>query len=210
MSVLTLIGEAVIAGDAEKTTEGIEKAIAEGFDAGTILEGGLIAGMNVLGIRFKNNEVYIPEVLIAARAMQFGLDVLQPLLVSSGVQSKGTFVIGTVQSDLHDIGKNLVIMMFKGAGFNVIDLGIDVSIEKFIAAVDEHKPQVVGVSALLTTTMSQMQQTVEKLKAHNKDVKIIIGGAPVTQQFADKIGADGYGADATSAVDKALELLASA
>jgi 5-methyltetrahydrofolate--homocysteine methyltransferase len=165
--------------------------------------------MNEVGRRFKNNEFYVPEVLIAARAMHAAMDVLKPLLAASDVQPVGTVVIGTVKGDLHDIGKNLVAMMLEGGGFNVIDLGVDVSPEKFLQAVREHKPNIVGLSALLTTTMPAMKTTIEALKeAGVRDqVKVIIGGAPVTQRFADEIGADGYAPDAASAVDVARQLL---
>ncbi|KJR44110.1 5-methyltetrahydrofolate--homocysteine methyltransferase [Desulfosporosinus sp. I2] len=172
-----------------------------------ILNDALISGMTVIGIRFKNNEVYVPEMLIAARAMQSGLNVLKPLFVKEGIKEKATVVIGTVKGDLHDIGKNLVKMMFEGAGYKVIDLGTDVGPEKFVQAVKDHKPQIVCMSALLTTTMSQMKATVEQLSPFADQIKILVGGAPVTQNFANEIGADGYATDAASAVDKANEVL---
>lgn len=206
MSVLVEMQEAVIKGNAAKVTECAEKAVAEGMGVREILNEGLIAGMNVVGVRFKANEIYVPEVLIAARAMHAGMKVVKPLIVAAKIKEKGIVLVGTVKGDLHDIGKNLVIMMLEGAGYKVIDLGIDVSTAKFVQAVEEHKPQVVGMSALLTTTMTNMRECVEALKPYN--VKVMIGGAPVTQKFAEEIGADAYAADAATAVEKANELLA--
>ncbi|MHB8073254.1 cobalamin B12-binding domain-containing protein [Desulfosporosinus fructosivorans] len=208
MSVLDDIKESVITGNARKTKEYAEQAVAEGIEVGIILNDGLLAGMNYIGVRFKNNEVYVPEVLIAARAMHSGMAVIKQLIVSAGIQEKGIVVIGTVKGDMHDIGKNLVIMMLQGAGYKVIDLGIDVAAEKFIEAVDEYKPQFVCLSALLTTTMPQMKTIVEQLQPYS-NVKVLIGGAPVTQKYADDIGAHGYAPDGASAVDKANELLVS-
>ena len=201
MSDLQSIKEAVINGNAAAVKENVEKAVAEGVVVSTILDDALIAGMNVIGVRFKNNEIYVPEVLIAARAMHAGLAVIKPLIAKSGVQEKGTVVLGTVKGDLHDIGKNLVGMMLEGAGYKVIDLGVDNAPEKFVQAVEEHKPQILGMSALLTTTMTQMKVTVEQLAPYRDKVKIMIGGAPVTQKFADDIGVDAYAPDGASAVD---------
>jgi corrinoid protein of di/trimethylamine methyltransferase len=206
MSTLEQIKEAVISGSAKKAKEHTEAAVDEGVSVSTILNDGLIAGMAVIGTRFKANEVYVPEVLMSARAMHTGLAVIKPLIASSGVKEKGTVAIGTVRGDLHDIGKNLVIMMLEGAGYKVIDLGVDVPTEKFQQAIDEYKPQVVGISALLTTTMVQMKDTVGTLKQNGAKTKIIVGGAPVTLKFAEEIGADGYASDAASAVDKVAEL----
>lgn len=206
MSILLEMKDAVIAGKAPLVKECAEKAVAEGIDVGTILNEGLLAGLSVVGVRFKNNEVYVPEVLIAARAMHAGMAVIKPLIVNSGIKEKGVVVIGTVKGDLHDIGKNLVVMMMEGAGYKVVDLGVDVGAEKFIQAVEEHKAQIVCLSALLTTTMGQMKAIVEQLKPYSK-VKVLVGGAPVTQAFADEIGAHGYAPDAASAVDRANELL---
>jgi 5-methyltetrahydrofolate--homocysteine methyltransferase len=163
--------------------------------------------MNVIGERFKNNEVYIPEVLIAARAMKSALEVLAPRLVEAGVEPVGKAVMGTVQGDLHDIGKNLVAMMLKGAGFDVVDLGVDVSAQKFVEKAKETKAKLVGMSALITTTMPSMEKTVKALKEAGLAVKTMIGGAPVTQAYADRIGADGYAPDAASAVDLAKSLI---
>ena len=187
----------------------VRAAVDEGVDVEKILNEGLIAGMDVVGVRFKNNEFYVPEVLIAARAMHAGMGVIQPLLAKAGVKPIGNIAIGTVKGDLHDIGKNLVSMMFKGAGFQVNDLGIDISPERFVEAVEKEGAQLVGMSALLTTTMPSMKTVIEALEKaglRNK-VKMIIGGAPVTQSYADEIGADGYAPDASTGVDKAKELL---
>jgi 5-methyltetrahydrofolate--homocysteine methyltransferase len=207
MSTLEKIKEQVIAGSVKNVKEYTDIAIAEGLDVSTILNDGLIAGMNVIGALFKINEVYVPEVLMAARAMHTGLAVIKPLIVSAGIKEKGVVAIGTVKGDMHDIGKNLVIMMLEGAGYRVIDLGIDTPAEKFLQAVEEQHPQVIGLSALLTTTMPEMQGTVEKLKRYGDRIKIVVGGAPITAKFAKDIGADGHAADAASAVDVVSELI---
>ncbi|MEW6374692.1 MAG: corrinoid protein, partial [Thermodesulfobacteriota bacterium] len=178
--------------------------------AETILKDGLIQAMDRVGVRFKNGEIYIPEVLIAARAMHAGMAVLKPILSKSTTAMAGKVIIGTVKGDLHDIGKNLVIMMLEGGGFEVVDLGIDVSAQKFIEAIKEHKPQVVGMSALLTTTMREMKNTIQAIEwaGLRNQVKTIVGGAPVTEKFAKEIGANGYAPDAASAVDMVKSLLA--
>ncbi|MFA6187368.1 MAG: corrinoid protein [Phycisphaerae bacterium] len=207
MADLKALGEAVIRGDQNKALEITKAAIAEGMAPETILKSGLIAGMNIIGERFKNNEVYIPEVLIAARAMKTAMEVLAPKLVEAGVKPLAKAAVGTVQGDLHDIGKNLVVMMLKGAGFEVVDLGVDVSPQKFVDKIKETKVAVVGLSALLTTTMPSMEKTIKALKDAGIAVKTMIGGAPVTQAYADKIGADGYAPDAASAVDIAKKLV---
>ncbi|MCE5339929.1 MAG: corrinoid protein [Planctomycetaceae bacterium] len=207
MADLKALSEAVIKGDQNKALEITKAAIAENMAPAKILNDGLIAGMNVIGVRFKNNEVYIPEVLIAARAMKTAMEVLEPKLVEAGVQPLAKAAVGTVQGDLHDIGKNLVVMMLKGAGFNVVDLGVDVSPQKFVDKIKELNPKVVGMSALLTTTMPSMEKTIQAIKAAGLTVKTMIGGAPVTQAYADRIGADGYAADAASAVDLAKSLI---
>ncbi|MDH7486473.1 MAG: corrinoid protein [Anaerolineae bacterium] len=187
----------------------VQQALDQGMTAAEVLNGGLMAGMDAVGRDFKAGELFVPEVLIAARAMHAGMDVLRPLLVASDVPAVGKYLIGTVQGDLHDIGKNLVRMMLEGAGFETIDLGTDVKPEAFVAAVRQHRPHIVGMSALLTTTMPGMQATIEALQeAGLRDsVKIMVGGAPVTAAFAEKIGADGYAPDAASAVDVARSLL---
>jgi len=207
--ILNALKEAVIVGNAAAAKELTEKALAENIPAKQILDEALIPGMMVVGEKFKNNEYYVPEVLIAARAMYAALDLLRPILSKSEVETKGTVVIGTVKGDLHDIGKNLVRMMLEGGGFKVIDLGVDVAPEKFIEAIKEHNAQILAMSALLTTTMPSMKVTIDALKnAGLRDkVKVMVGGAPVTQQWAEEIGADGYAPDAASAVDKAKELI---
>jgi 5-methyltetrahydrofolate--homocysteine methyltransferase len=207
MADLKVLSEAVIKGDQKTAVEITRQAIGEGMAPEAILTEGLIAGMNTIGIRFKANQVYIPEVLIAARAMKMAMEVLEPKLVEAGVKPLGKVIVGTVQGDLHDIGKNLVAMMLKGAGFEVVDLGVDASPEKFVAKAKECKPQVIGLSALLTTTMPSMEKIVHALKDAGITAKTMIGGAPVTQTYADKIGAHGYAPDAASAVDLAKKLL---
>ena len=207
MADLKALSEAIIKGDQAGALALTKAAISEGVSPADILNKGLVAGMNVIGERFKSNEVYIPEVLIAAYAMKAAMTVLEPKLVEAGVQPIAKAVIGTVKGDMHDIGKNLVAMMLKGAGFEVIDLGVDVSDEKFVQKAKETKAKIVGMSTLLTTTMSSMEKTVKALKAAGLTVKTMIGGAPVTQGYADKIGADGFAPDAASAVDLAKSLI---
>lgn len=210
MADLQALAEAVISGNRDEAQRLAQEAVDEGADVEQILNEGLVAGMDVVGTRFKNNEFYVPEVLIAARAMHAGMDIIKPLLAESGIEPKGTVAIATVKGDLHDIGKNLVAMMLEGGGFEVIDLEVDVAPEAFVEAINEHSPDVVAMSALLTTTMPSMKDTIEALTgAGVRDkVKVIIGGAPVTQAYADEIGADGYAADAASAVDLVSSLLA--
>lgn len=209
MGVLDEISINLQQGKAKAVKELVQKAIDEGIDAQTILENGLLAGMSIIGEKFKNNEVYVPEVLIAARAMNTGSELLKPLLVSSGVKAKGKVVLGTVKGDLHDIGKNLVRMMFEGSGLTVHDLGVDVSAERFVEAIKEYKPQIVGMSALLTTTMGEMKATIEAIKAAGlrDQVKIMVGGAPVTAKFAQEVGADVYAKDAAEAAFEAKKLV---
>jgi len=209
MSVVEDIKESVIAGNVGKVREYTENAVSDGLDVAEILNDGLIGGMTVVGVRFRDNEVYVPEVLVAALAMRTGMAVIKPLLADSTVRERGVVVLGTVKGDLHDIGKNLVAMMLEGAGYRVIDLGIDAMPEKFVDGLAEYRPQIIGLSALLTTTMIKMKETVAELRTADASVKIMVGGAPVTQAFADDIGADGYAADAGSAVDLANELLVS-
>jgi len=207
MADLKALADAVIKGDQSTAVEITKTALAEGTSPKSVLEEGLIAGMNVIGGRFKKNEIYIPEVLIAARAMKMAMEVLEPELVKAGVEPVGKFMIGTVKGDLHDIGKNLVAMMLKGAGFEVVDLGIDVGPDKFVEKAKATGIQLIGMSTLLTTTMPSMEKTVKALKEAGISAKIMIGGAPVTQGYADKIGADGFAADAASAVDLAKSLV---
>lgn len=208
MADLKEISESLIDGEAPKVKELVQKAIDEGVAPKKILEEGLIAGMNIVGEKFKEGEYFVPDVLISARAMHAGMSVLKPALAKAGTKPSARFLIGTVKGDMHDIGKNLVAIMVEGSGFEVIDLGVDVSPEKFVEAVKEKQPQVVGLSALLTTTMTAMQTTIEALKQSGlrEKVKIMVGGASVTQAFADKIGADGYAPDAASAAIKAKKL----
>jgi len=207
MADMSTIAEKLIAGNAPETKELVQQAIDEGTPVKDILDQGLIAGMNEVGRRFKNNEFYVPEVLIAARAMHWAMEVLGPKLEAAGVKSIAKAAIGTVKGDLHDIGKNLVAMMLRGAGFEVVDLTVDVPVEKFVE-VAKGDVQLICLSALLTTTMPQMPKVIEALKeAGITDVKVMVGGAPVTQKYADEIGADGYAPDAASAVDRAKKLL---
>lgn len=193
--------------DSKRVKALVEQAVAAGVDARTIVNEGLVGGMNELGAKFKAGEVFIPEILVSARAMGAGMAVVKPLLQQAGVKEKGTLVIGTVKDDLHDIGKNIVIVMLEGAGYKVVDLGINVPAERFAAAVEEHKPEVVGLAALLTTTMGHMKEATALIKAKYPGVKVMVGGAPVTQKFADEIGADAYAQDAAVAVEKADALM---
>jgi 5-methyltetrahydrofolate--homocysteine methyltransferase len=207
MADLEGIAQALIEGDANTVKQKVEEALDEGVSPEKVLNEGLVAGMDVIGKRFKANEIFMPEVLVAARAMNSGMDVLAPKLAETGVKPKGTVVIGTVKGDLHDIGKNLVAMMLKGGGFQVVDQGTDVAPENFVAAAQEANADIIALSALLTTTMPQMANVVDAVKEAGMDVKVIIGGAPITQDYADEIGASGYSPDAASAVDLAKELV---
>jgi 5-methyltetrahydrofolate--homocysteine methyltransferase len=208
MADLAAVAEALIRGDRDTVVELVQEAVDEGTDPEAILNEGLVAGMDVVGRKFKNNEFYVPEVLIAARAMNAGMEILGPLLAESGAKPAGTVVIGTVKGDLHDIGKNLVGMMLKGGGFRVVDAGIDVAPERFVELARDNGAQIVGLSALLTTTMTQMGNVIEALKEAGLDARVMIGGAPITQDYADEIGADGYAPDAASAVELARSLMA--
>ncbi len=205
------LADAIIAGDNVKSKEVAQKLVDSGVDSSDILNEGLMPGMNVVGKRFKANEMYIPEVLIAARAMHAAMDILKPLLTESGATSKGTVLIGTVAGDLHDIGKNLVVMMLEGGGFNVVDIGVDVPNEKFVEEAKKNDVKVIGLSALLTTTMPVMKEVIDALKADQdtKDIKVVVGGAPLTQEYAESIGAAGYAPDASTAVDVTEELMSS-
>ena len=208
MAELTAITEAVKNGKRKVVEQLVNEALAEGVSAEKILNEGLIVGMSELGEAFKNGEVYVPEILVAARAMKCGTAILKPLLIGENVQSLGTVAIGTVEGDLHDIGKNLVGMMLEGTGFTVVDLGEDVKAEAYVQAVRDGA-KIIGISALLTTTMPNMANTINALKeAGLRDqVKVIIGGAPITQEYADQIGADGYSPDAASAAELAKKLI---
>jgi methanogenic corrinoid protein MtbC1 len=198
-----LMNQCLYEGKAKEVEQMTKDALAEGREVQEILTEGLIAGMSVVGEDFKYNILYVPEVLIAARAMKAGMGVLKPLLSAqdSGVQPMGTLLMGTVRGDLHDIGKNLVGMMAEGAGFKVVDIGVDQSIDKFLAATELHKPDIIGMSALLTTTMTYMKTVVDGYKERGMPQKFAVGGAPISQAFADEIKADGYGSDASNAVD---------
>jgi 5-methyltetrahydrofolate--homocysteine methyltransferase len=188
----------------------VSQSLAEGYSAPEILNGGLIAGMAIIGQEFKARDLWVPDVLLAARNMQKGIETLKPFFAQGPAQSKGKIILGTVKGDIHDIGKNLVAMMMVGSGFEVIDLGIDVPTERFVASVQEHRPEILGLSALLTTTMLEMQKVIAGIKESSLDPKpfIIIGGAPVTEVFAREIEADGYGKDAVAAVELVNTLLA--
>jgi 5-methyltetrahydrofolate--homocysteine methyltransferase len=201
------IAEALIEGNAEKVRGLVQEGVDEGVGAEKLLDDGLIAGMEVVGVRFKNCEIYVPEVLVSARAMHAGMSILEPILAASGVKARGTIVVGTVKGDLHDIGKNLVAMMMKGAGWKVVDLGVDVDPEKFVQAAIDEDADIIGLSALLTTTMVNMKAVVEVAKNKDCKAKVVVGGAPLTQSYADEIGADGYAPDAASATEMVSELV---
>jgi 5-methyltetrahydrofolate--homocysteine methyltransferase len=203
VDLLQQISDSLQCGEHTEVAELTDRAVASGLSAAQILDGGLLAGMDVVGRRFGAHEIFLPEVLLAARAMKAGVDRLRPLLVADKVPSRGTVVLGTVKGDLHDIGKNLVAIMLQGAGFEVIDLGTDVTAGRFVEVVETTEAQVVGMSALLTTTMAGMRDVVAEIRAAGlaERVKVVVGGAPVTQRFADEIGADAYGYDAANAVE---------
>lgn len=208
MAIMKELAQAIITGDANTAVNLTQQALDENTGPQTVLNDGLVAGMAVIGKRFKANEVYIPEVLIAARAMKAAMEVLEPKLAAAGVEPVAKALIGTVQGDLHDIGKNLVIMMLKGNGFEVVDAGVDIGPEEFVERAKASGANLIGLSALLTTTMPALETTAKALRNSGIEAKIIIGGAPVTQAYADKIGVDGYAPDAAAAVDLAQQLLA--
>lgn len=211
MTTLELLSQSVGAGKAKDAKALAQRALDEGLPPGDIVDRSLVPAMAAVGERFKNNEIFVPEMLVAARAMKEAMALLEPRLIAAGITPKYTALIGTVQGDLHDIGKNLVAIMWKGANFKVVDLGTNVPPAKFVAAIQEHRPHLVGLSALLTTTMPAIAETVKAIRASGATgVKVMVGGAPVTQQYADEIGADGYAADAGSAVDRALVLVGAA
>jgi 5-methyltetrahydrofolate--homocysteine methyltransferase len=203
------IASSLIRGDAPAVRRLTMEALEAGVAAEVVLSDGLIAGMNVIGTRFRNGEIYVPEVLVAARAMKAGMEYLEPVLIACGIQPLGRCLVGTVKGDIHDIGKNLVIMMLRGAGFEVADLGVDVPPEKFMEAIRTFKPHIVGMSALLTTMMVQMEHNIAAFRQAGllENTRVMVGGAPVTESFAREIGADAYGEDAADAKEKALELL---
>lgn len=203
------ISTGIMEGDAELVGKQVQKAIDKGISAKEIMDNALLVGMNEVGVRFKAGDMFVPEVLMSAEAMEAGTSLLRPLLVRDGVKLVGKVLLGTVQADLHDIGKNLVAMMCEGAGFEVINIGFDVSPEKFVAAIKEHQPEVVGMSAMLTTTMRAMGHTIKAIEeAGLRDkVKIMVGGAPVDEAFAMRIGADGYGSNAANGADLAKKFV---
>jgi 5-methyltetrahydrofolate--homocysteine methyltransferase len=209
MTIFEKIADEVQKGNSQTVEELVKGALSTEVSVEGILNEGLVEGMNIVGEKFKNNECFIPEVLVSARAMKLGLEILKPLLAETNVKPLGKVVIGTIQGDLHDIGKNIVSMLLQGAGFEVIDLGADVPIDRFVESAKNEKADLVGMSALLITTMVNMKEVIRGLKevGLKDDVKVIVGGAPVTRDFAEKIGADGYAPDAASGVDVARELL---
>jgi len=209
MEILAEIKDATIGGDRDRVSELAKQALGEGIEADQIIQDGLTDAMRVVGKEYAVGSLYIPEMLIAARAMKTGLEIVKPFLVGGKVKSIAKMVLGTVQGDLHDIGKNLVGMMLEGFGVEVIDLGIDVSPDRFVEAVKTHQPEFVGLSSLLTTTMGSMKLSIETLEQAGlrQSVKVLVGGAPVTRQFAHQIGADGYGENASQAVDRIKEFL---
>jgi len=202
--------QAIIAGWRKKVPELVQQCLDAGESASEILSDRLVLGMTIVGDRFKRNEIFVPEMLVAARAMKEAVKVLEPLLAAAGVKPEYTAVIGTVEGDLHDIGKNLVAMMWRGANIEVADLGVNVPVTRFVEEVRQRQPSILGLSALLTTTMPAMRDTVKAVRAAGLPVKIVVGGAPVTREFALEIGADGYSPDAASAVDTALQLVQAA
>jgi len=209
MSILDEMNTSVIEGDRDKVEELTRQALEQGIEVKAILNEGMIAAMDVVGQRFESGEMFIPEMIVAGEAMTRGLNILRPLFKESGIKPQGTVVIGTVKGDVHSIGKSLASMMMEGAGFKIIDLGVNVSPEQFVNSVREEGAQLVGMSALLTTTMPLMKATIDALKEAGllDKVKTLIGGAPITQEYADKIGADGYGPDAATGVKKVKELV---
>ncbi|MEE9166036.1 MAG: corrinoid protein [Candidatus Neomarinimicrobiota bacterium] len=205
--LLRELAQAIIDGDKKKCEDRTDQLLDQGLTAKEILDRGLVPGMDVVGIRFRDNIIFVPEVLISARAMKASLAILEPLLSKSKAERVGTYVIGTVKGDIHDIGKNIVGMMLKGAGFKVIDLGVDTRVDTFLETVENEKADIMGMSALLTTTMGYMKVVIDRLNEEAMSVKTMIGGAPVSQAFADKIGAHAYGKNASEAVEKAKQLL---
>jgi corrinoid protein of di/trimethylamine methyltransferase len=208
--ILETIREMVVGGKFKDIEEQVQRAVDSGTDLNRLINDALISAMDIVGKRFADGDIYVPEMLVSAKTMKQGLDIIKPLLTSGEAEYRGTIVMGTVKGDLHDIGKNLVIMMMEGAGFRIIDLGVDVKIEDLIDTVKKEKADVLGLSALLTTTMPEMQKVIEALEEAGlrNQLKVIVGGAPIDQGFADKIGADGFGADAVEAVRLAREIVA--
>ncbi len=211
MATYEALKEAIMGGDDKEVEAQVNQALGEGVDAKEIMTNGLIGGMEVVGKRFKAGEMFLPEVLLSAEVMHKGLDILRPLLAKAEQKGIGTVVMGTVEGDIHDIGKKIVSLLLEGTGFEVIDLGVDVKADTFLQAVEQHKPNVLGMSALLTTTMLNMGSTIDLLKEKKlrDKVKVIVGGAPITEQFAKSIGADGYAPEAGSAVELVKKLIES-
>ncbi len=209
MTIFEKIADEVQKGNSESVEALVNEALFQEIHADTIMDDGLVKGMNIVSEKFKNNECFIPEVLVSAKAMTVGLGILKPLLAEKNVKPLGKVVIGTIQGDLHDIGKNIISMLLQGAGFEIIDLGADVHVDRFVESAKDENADLVGMSALLTTTMINMKTVIEGLKEAGirESIKVIIGGAPVTQAYADQIGADGYAADAATGVDVAKKLL---
>jgi len=207
--ILETIREMVVGGKFKDIEEEVQRAVDSGTDLNRIINDALISAMDIVGKRFADGDIYVPEMLVSAKTMKQGLDIIKPLLTAGEAEHRGTIVMGTVKGDLHDIGKNLVIMMMEGAGFRIIDLGVDVKIEDLIDTVKKEEADVLGLSALLTTTMPEMQKVIEALEEAGlrNQLKVIVGGAPIDQGFADKIGADGFGADAVEAVQLAREMI---
>lgn len=210
MATYDFLKEAIIGGDEKEVESQVNKALGEGAEAKDIMTNGLIAGMEVVGKRFKTGEMFLPEVLLSAEVMHKGLDIINPMLAKADIKGLGTVVMGTVEGDIHDIGKRIVSFLLEGTGFEVIDLGVDVKADTFVQAIEKHNPNVLGMSALLTTTMPNMGKTIDLLKEKGlrEKVKVIVGGAPISEQFAQSIGADGYALEAGSAVELVKKLLA--
>lgn len=208
--ILTTIKNMVVDGKFKDIEEKVQQAVDDGTDLNNLINNALISAMDIVGQRFADGDIYVPEMLVSAKTMKSGLDIIKPLLQSGEAEHRGTIVMGTVKGDLHDIGKNLVTMMMEGAGFKIIDVGVDVKIDNLIATLKKEEADILGLSALLTTTMPEMQNVIEALKAEGlrDQVKVIVGGAPIDQKFADEIGADGYGKDAVEAVHLARNLTA--
>lgn len=207
MASFESVSQSVISGKEAQVKEQVQELINAGLSPMDIINSGLVAGMNVVGVRFKAGEMFVPEVLMSAKAMSGGIALVKPLMTDTDMPSAGTVIIGTVKGDLHDIGKNLVAMLLESGGFTVVNIGIDIEPEKFVAAAKEHNANIVAMSALLTTTMPKMKDTIELIKEEGIKVKCIIGGAPVSQEYANAIGADGFAPDAASAVDLCKQLL---
>ena len=208
--ILATIKESVVSGKYKEIEDIVQQAVDAGVDLNRIIDEALISAMDVVGQRFSEGTIFVPEMLVSARTMKLGLDIIKPRLQSEETANRGTIFMGTVKGDLHDIGKNLVTMMLEGAGFNVVDLGVDVKIEDLMGALQKKKPDILGLSALLTTTMPEMKKVIEALQAEGMrdQVKVIVGGAPIDRKFAEQIGADGYGEDATQAVRLARKMVA--